>query len=42
MDNKILTAALAGLLHDVGTMEQRTLTVPRKSASGFGGNLHNT
>lgn len=32
MDNKVIAAALAGLLRDVGKMEQRALTVPRKSA----------
>ena len=37
MDEKILSAALAGLLHDVGKMEQRALTMPRKSAPGFEG-----
>ncbi len=35
MDNKILTAALAGLLHDVGKMEQRALVDPRKLPEGI-------
>ncbi len=35
MDEKVLNAALAGLLHDVGKIEQRALAMPRKSAPGF-------
>ncbi len=37
MEEKVLNAALAGLLHDVGKIEQRALTTPRKSAPGFEG-----
>jgi len=37
MEQKVLTAALAGLLHDVGKIQQRSLTVPRPSAPGFEG-----
>ncbi len=35
MEEKVLKAALAGLLHDVGKIQQRALTVPRVSAPGF-------
>ncbi len=37
MDSKNLNAALAGLLHDIGKIEQRALPVPRKAAPGFEG-----
>ncbi len=37
MEEKILQAALAGLLHDVGKIEQRAQVVPRKAAPGFEG-----
>jgi CRISPR-associated protein Csm1 len=37
MEEKILNAALAGLLHDVGKIEQRALAIPNKSAPGFEG-----
>jgi len=37
MEEKVLMAALAGLLHDVGKIQQRALTVPRASAPGFEG-----
>lgn len=37
MEEKVLMAALAGLMHDVGKIQQRALTVPRASAPGFEG-----
>ncbi|MFH2102340.1 MAG: type III-A CRISPR-associated protein Cas10/Csm1 [Chloroflexota bacterium] len=37
MKNQVYQAALAGLLHDVGKIEQRALNVVRKSAPGFEG-----